>query len=26
LSRDTQLKSLLNWLSQNDHLEEFRAS
>jgi 3-hydroxybutyryl-CoA dehydrogenase len=26
LSRDTQLKSLLNWLSQNDRLEEFRAS
>jgi 3-hydroxybutyryl-CoA dehydrogenase len=26
LSRDTQLKSLLSWLSQNDRLEEFKAS
>jgi 3-hydroxybutyryl-CoA dehydrogenase len=26
LSRDAQLKSLLNWLSQNDRLEEFKAS
>jgi 3-hydroxybutyryl-CoA dehydrogenase len=26
LSRDAQLKSLLNWLTQNDRLDEFKAS
>jgi 3-hydroxyacyl-CoA dehydrogenase len=26
LSRDAQLKSLLDWLTQNDRLEEFKAS
>jgi 3-hydroxybutyryl-CoA dehydrogenase len=26
MARDAQLKSLLNWLNQNDRLEEFKAS